>query len=288
MNRTITGVPGVLAGHWTHGSGTTGCTVLVFPRGATAGGCVPGSAPGSRELGVLDPTHVAGEVHAFCLSGGSAFGLATADGVMAHLAAAGIGFDAMGHVVPIVPTAVLFDLAVGRARPDARAGRSAAEGASGEPLPEGRVGAGAGATVAKATGTPLPGGLGSSLRQCLGFRLGAIAAVNAFGSVRDPDSGAWLAGGPPGEPALGGDWRGNTSLVAVATDAPLSRPQATIVARMSQAGLARCLYPAFAAVDGDTVFVASTGKTGAVDALALTRIGHEAALAVAEAIVRAF
>ena len=245
------------------------------------------ASPGGRETGVLDPTHLAGEVHGLVLSGGSAFGLATADGVMEVLAERGIGFDAMGHTVPIVPAAILFDLQVATARPSAESGRAAAEAASTAPLPRGRVGAGAGATVAKSTGKPSPGGLGSSLRSVGGHAVGALAAVNAFGSVRHPDTGAWLAGGPLAEPALAGDWRGNTSLVAVATDAPLSRPQATVVARMAQAGLARCLYPAFAAVDGDTVFVASTGAGAPLDALALTRLGHEAALAVADAIVDA-
>ena len=284
MNATITAVPGVLGAHWTHPSGTTGCTVLVFPEGATAGGCVPGSAPGGRELGALEPTHLAGEVHAFCLSGGSAFGLAVADGVMAELASRDIGFDAMGHRVPIVPAAILFDLPVARARPDAAAGRAAAAAASRDPLPTGRVGAGAGATVAKATGTARPGGLGSACRRVGDHRVGVAVALNAFGSVRDPETGAWLAGGEGGDPALQGDWRGNTTLVAVATDAPLSRAQATVAARMAQAGLARCLYPAFAAVDGDTVLLAATGTGSPVDALALSRIGHEAALAVADAI----
>jgi len=282
----ITAVPGVLAGHWTHESGTTGCTVLVFPEGATAGGCVPGSAPGGREIGVLDPCHLAGEVHAFCLSGGSAFGLATADGVLAELVERGIGFDAVGHRVPIVPTAILFDLPVAEARPDATAGRAAAAAASSETLASGRVGAGAGATVAKAGGQPAPGGLGTAHRPVGGWTVGAVAAVNAFGSVRHPETGVWLAGGPLGEAVLGGDWRGNTSLIAVATDAPLSRPQATVVARMAQAGLARCLYPAFAAVDGDTVFVASTTR-GSIDALEVTTLGHAAALTVADAIVAA-
>lgn len=284
--RSITAVPGVRVGHWTHPSGTTGCTALLFDGGARAAGLIPGSAPGSRELAVLDPSHLAGEVHAFCLGGGSAYGLAAADGVMRHLEAQGVGFDAGVARVPIVPAVVLFDLAVAQARPDAEAGRLAAEAASAAPVLEGAVGAGAGARVAKHTGAPLPGGVGSWAEVLGPYTVGALAAVNAFGSVRDPDTGAWLAGGEAWAPALGGAWRGNTTLVAVATDAPLGRAQCLQLARMAQAGLARAIEPAFAPVDGDSVLVASLGQGAPLDALELARLGQLAARCVGRAVAR--
>jgi L-aminopeptidase/D-esterase-like protein len=158
---TITAVPGVHAGHWTHPSGTTGCTVIWFPNGARGAVAIPGHATGTRELDALRPGHVADRVDAICLSGGSAFGLATCDGVMQELAARGVGFDSGFGRVPIVAGAVLFDLPWGDARPDAAAGAAALAAATSEPLASGRVGAGAGATVGKASGTPVPGGFAS-------------------------------------------------------------------------------------------------------------------------------
>jgi len=283
----LTSVPGVLGAHWTSPAGTTGCTVLLFPSGARAGVAVPGHAPGSRELGVLDPTHLAGAIHGLVLTGGSAHGLAVADGVMAVLEERGIGFETGAGVVPLVPAAVLFDLGRGPDRPDADSGRTAALAASSAPLPEGPVGAGAGARVAKAAGEQLPGGFGSAAVRVAGWTVAAGAAVNALGSVRDPSNGAWIAGGPPlGGPDMGGDWRGHTTLVAVATDAPLTRVQCTVVARMACAGLARTLVPAFTPFDGDTVYCVATGDGESPDAVTLSGVGHAAAQAVAAAVVR--
>lgn len=282
----LTGVPGVLGAHWTHPAGATGCTVLLFPAGARAGVATPGHAPGSRELGVLDPTHLAGAIHGLVLTGGSAFGLAVADGVMAVLEARGIGFPIAGGVVPLVPAAVLMDLGRGPARPDAASGRAAAEAASGAPLAEGPVGAGAGARVGKAAGALLPGGFGTAAVGVGQWTVAAGAAVNALGSIRDPETGAWVAGGPPLVGLVDGDWRGNTTLVAIATDAPLTRVQCTVVARMATAGLARTIEPAFTPFDGDTVYCAATGVGEAPNPLALSALGHAAAVVVARAVLR--
>ncbi|MCB9779381.1 MAG: P1 family peptidase [Alphaproteobacteria bacterium] len=286
---TPTDIPGCLAGHWTHPAGTTGVTVLRFPGGATAGLAVPGHAPGSREHGVLDPLHLAGKVHAVVLSGGSAFGLSAADGVMAVLAADGEGFDTGAGRVPIVPAAILFDLPSGPHRPDAAAGAAAARACSTAPLAEGRVGAAAGARVGKAHGNVEPGGIGCAGEAVAAGTVTAVAAVNAFGGIRDPDGGAWLAGGPTDAQAdlgLTGDWRGNTTLVAVVTDAPLTRVQCTVVARMASAGLARTIDPAFTPFDGDTIFVVATGDGPAPDAVDVATLGAAAARVVATAVLR--
>ncbi len=287
----ITDVPGVLLGHWTHHSGTTGCSVLVFPQGARAGGAVPGHAPGSRELGLLDPRHLAEDVHAFALSGGSAFGLAVADGVMGVLADEGIGFPTSVGPVPLVPTAILFDLPVAAVRPDAQAGRQATrEALSGGPVEtRGLVGAGAGARVGKILGDAVRCGLGSACLEVGGYRVGALAAVNAFGCVRRAEVDAWF----PAEPSLSGasqpleaESRGNTTLVLVATDAPLSRSQCSIAADMATAGLARAVAPVYTPFDGDTVLLGATGAGAPLDPVALMRLGHVASEVVRLAIGR--
>lgn len=261
--------------------------MLIFPAGARAGVAVPGHAPGSRELGVLDPTHLAGSIHGLVLTGGSAYGLAVAEGVMGVLERKGIGFKIGDGVVPLVPAAVLFDLGRGPDRPDAASGRAAAESASEADLAEGPVGAGAGARVGKAAGLQLPGGFGTVSCRVGDWTVAAGAAVNAMGSIRDPETGAWIAGGPPvGGAELPGDWRGHTTLVAVATDAPLDRVQCTVVARMATAGLARTIVPAFTPFDGDTVYCVATGEGGRLDAVGISDLGHAAAEAVAAAVLR--
>ncbi len=284
MNSTITSVSGVLVGHFTHPSATTGTTAVVFPGGAVASGFVPGSAPGTREHGVFDPRHLADRIHAVCFSGGSAWGLCTADGVMAALADRDIGFLVGSHRIPIVPAAILFDLPVSKARPEADWGRQAVEVASREPVTLGRVGAGTGARVGLASGAASPGGLGSAAASVGDHQVGALVVVNAYGSVRDPDSGAWVVGGPP---KLEGNASplANTTLVVVATDAPLDKAGCAIVSRMASAGLARTLVPAFAPVDGDTVIVASTGGSEKQGPELLTRLGHVAAECVARAVL---
>lgn len=281
---SVTRVPGVLAGHWTHDR--TGVTALLFPAGARAGVFVPGGAPGSRELGLLAPTHLAGEIHGLCLSGGSAFGLAAADGVVGWLAEQGVGFPVGPAVVPLVPAAILYDLDQGPVRPDRSSGYAAAAAASSAPLAHGSVGAGRGATVAKCTATPQPGGLGTLSSQQGPHWVGVVVAVNALGSVWDPDSAAWVRGGPPDLERGWAQAGTNTTLAAVCTDAPLTKAQCTQLARMAGAGMARALIPVFTPFDGDTVFAVSTGTEGQISPTQLLGLGHVAADLVARAIVQ--
>ncbi|MEZ4236518.1 MAG: P1 family peptidase [Myxococcota bacterium] len=287
MNRSLTAVAGVQAGHATDAAGGTGVTAVLFRGGARAGHFVPGSATGSRELGVLEPGHVAARIHALCLAGGSAFGLAAADGVMAVLAAEGVGFPTAGGPVPIVPAAILFDLDTATRRPDKALGEQAARAASADPLPEGRVGAGTGARVGRASGAPAPGGFGGWAEPVAGHVVAAGVAVNAVGSVIDPATGALVAGGAPPTGPVAAPLRGQTTLAVVATDAPVDRDGCTVVARMASAGLARTLYPAFTPFDGDLVLVASTGDGPGAPPELLAALGDAAARCVAAAILRA-
>jgi L-aminopeptidase/D-esterase-like protein len=289
-NLTLTRVPGVLVGHWTDQAKSTGCTVLLFPDGARCGAVQLGSASGTREMGVFDPAHISGRVHGMCLSGGSAFGLSTADGVVEFLESKGIGFDSGYSKVPIVPAAIIFDLATGKTRPNAKSGRLAAEAASSAPVEQGRVGAGAGATVAKWGGGRLPGGLGSVAQDVGEYVIGALAVVNAVGSIRDPETGKWIAGDGKAHlqpPKIGADWAGNTTLVCIVTNAPLDSVQLTILARMVSAGIARTIYPAFTPFDGDGVFAFSTVDKGEVNRAILARLGTIAGWLVTQAIVHA-
>lgn len=288
-NCSLTAVGGVQVGHWTHASRTTGVTAILFPHGARGGVWVPGSATGSREMGVLAPTHLAAHVHGLCLSGGSAFGLGAADGVMEVLEEGGIGFSTPHGLIPIVPAAILFDLHTAEVRPNRESGRLAAEAATTDPVAEGQVGAAAGARVGGASGEPGRGGVGSWAAELDGHRVGALVAVNALGSVRDPETGDWVAGGPPDEAGMRdvGQWRGQTTLAVAATDAPLVQGQLEVFAKMASAGLARTLFPAFTPFDGDVVFSISTGRGDAVEPLELARIGHLGARCVERAIVRA-
>lgn len=290
VNDTITAVPGLTAGHAQVPSGTSGCTVLRCDAGARAGLWVPGSAPGSREWGVLSGDHLAGRVHAVVLSGGSAFGLATADGVMQVLSAAGVGFDTGFGVVPIVPAAILFDLDQGPERPGAAEGAAAAEAASDRPLPTGRVGAGAGAHVGRGLGAPVRGGLGSAVEAVDAWTVGVVVAVNAFGAVVDPATGAPLSHVDPVAAASPppGDWRGHTTLAAVATDAPLDRGACRVLAKMASAAFARCFRPAFTPFDGDAIVALSTAAEGLSDAATLARLGDASATALTRAITGLF
>jgi L-aminopeptidase/D-esterase-like protein len=287
-NFTLTRVPGVLVGHWTDKAKSTGCTVLLFPDGARCGAVQLGSASGTREMGVFDPGHIAGKVHGMCLSGGSAFGLSTADGVVEFLESKGIGFDSGFGKVPIVPAAIIFDLATAKTRPNAESGRLAAEAASSAPVEQGRVGAGAGATVAKWGGGRLPGGLGSVAQDVGEYVIGALAVVNAVGSIRDPETGKWIAGDGKAHlkpPKIGADWAGNTTLVCVVTNAPFDSVQLTVLARMASAGIARAIYPAFTPFDGDAVFAFSTGNDEAIGMATLAHLSHVAANATTTSIL---
>lgn len=302
VHNNITDVPGIRVGHSSDPVGLTGCTVVLAEAGAVGGVDVRGSAPGTRETDLLAPVRLVERVHAVVLSGGSAFGLDVACGVMDYLEERGVGFDAGAARVPIVPAAVLFDLNVGdpRARPDRRAGHGASRAAVAGAVPEGSVGAGTGATVGKALGVKncMKGGLGTcSTRLENGITVGVMAVVNAFGDVVDARDGRVLAG--PRDPSTGrivptsallrargeaADFEGmNTTLVVVATDARLSKEEANKVAQMAQDGLARAISPVHTMYDGDVSFTLSLGsKVGDVSV-----VGTVAAELVAEAVRRA-
>ncbi len=282
QSETITAVKGISVGHTTHAEAATGCTVILCPDGAAAGVDVRGSAPGTRETDLLNPVNTVQAVHAVLLTGGSAFGLAAADGVMRWLEERGIGFDVGVATVPIVPAAVLFDLTVGRAdvRPTAADGYAACDAASAAPVQRGSVGAGTGATVGKLFGPAFATqtGIGSAARTIHGgITVGALVALNAFGDVVDA-AGNIIAGArkPDGSPGfadttahLHGDLSGtmlafgqNTTLAVVATDAVLTKTAAAKMAQMAHDGLARTIRPIHTMLDGDTVFALGTGKAG--------------------------
>jgi L-aminopeptidase/D-esterase-like protein len=255
-------VPGLRVGHWTDATRRTGCTVILAPDdGAVAGVEVRGSAPGTRETDLVRPTALVERINAVCLAGGSAFGLAAADGVMRRLAERGIGFATGIRPVPIVPAAILFDLGVGdpEAYPDADAGYAATRAAEGNDGPlEGRVGAGTGATVAKlaGAGSGQPGGVGSAARRLSdGSTVGALVVNNALGEVYSRDGRRLVAtAGEPSPPPLG-----NTTLVVIGTEAPLDRAQCRKLAEIGHDALAIGIRPAHTTFDGDVVFAMSSG-----------------------------
>lgn len=261
MPGDLVDVPGVRVGHWTHPSEPTGCTVVVLPAGNVAGVEVRGAAPGTRETDLLAPGMSVRRADAILLTGGSAFGLAAADGVMAGLEADGRGEPTPAGPVPIVPGAVIFDL-LGRdpsIRPDPSAGRAAYDAATDRPVPGRRVGAGAGATVAKWRGpeATVPGGIGSASERAGDATVGALVVLNAMGDVVAGD-GTPLTGGPPGvvapfwagaSPPIGGT---ATTLVVVATDA--AGVDVDRLAVRAQDALAATLRPAHTAHDGDIAF----------------------------------
>ena len=304
VNSTLTAVPGIRVGHWTHASGSTGCTAVLTGGGAVAGVDVRGGGPGTRETDLLRPEASVEIVHAVVLSGGSAYGLAAADGVMRFLEAAGVGYPVGGSVVPIVPAAILFDLGVGdpAVRPSAEAGFLAAEAASSEPVEVGNVGAGAGASVGKMLGREraMRGGLGSAAVALPdGLVVGALAAVNALGDIVDPDRGTIVAGARDSDGTgfadsmdmlRKGTWTnpapsaGNTTLGVVAANVSWTKAQATKVAQMAQDGLARAVRPAHMPFDGDTVFALGTGGREA-NARLVGMIGALAADVLARAIL---
>ncbi len=292
-------------GHAQDFDARTGCTVILCPEGAVAGVDQRGGAPGTRETDLLQPMHLITHVHGLLLSGGSAFGLDAATGVMRYLEEQGAGFETGVGRVPIVPAAVLFDLAVGRAdvRPDAEMGYAACLIAQSGPVAEGRVGAGTGATVGKILGMDhaMPGGLGAAM-LCLGEEgalwVGAVVAVNAVGDVIEPVGGEILAGArlPDGSGyadslAVLGQMAGrpqppmpltNTVIGVILTNASLTKEEANKVAQMAQDGLARTLRPAHTMMDGDTIFALATGEVP-VD---VNVVGAFAAEVMAAAIVR--
>jgi L-aminopeptidase/D-esterase-like protein len=286
---TIRDVPGIRVGHWTDAAARTGCTVvLAEDAGMVAGVDVRGSAPGTRETDLLRPTALVERIHAICLAGGSAFGLAAADGVMRRLAERGIGFQTGVRPVPVVPAAILFDLGVGdpNAHPTADAGYAAtlaAEADDGQL--EGTVGAGTGATVAKLGGLvdPHPGGVGSAARPLPdGSVVGVLVVNNALGDVHARD-GRLLVGhrGLATPPPVG-----NTTLIVVATDAPLDRAQCRRLAELGHDALARAVRPAHTMFDGDVVFAVSTADGSVSGPEPFMAIGLAADEAIGEAIER--
>jgi L-aminopeptidase/D-esterase-like protein len=309
----ITSIPGLRVGHAQNENALTGCTVVLCEAGAIAGIDQRGGAPGTRETDALHPMHLVDRVHAIVLAGGSAFGLDAAAGVVRYLEERGVGFDVRVARVPIVPAAILFDLAIGSAhvRPDANMGYQACLNASAGPPEEGNVGAGTGATVGKilGMGQAMKSGIGTTAMDIGGgVIVGAIAAVNAFGDVVDPQSGQILAGaralrdGPPppgaivdfadsmqvmrglvGRSLLGFALPQNTVIGLVATNARFTKEQVNKVAQMAQDGLARAIRPAHTMLDGDTIFAIATGEKNAD----VNIVGAFAAEAFSQAIVRA-
>lgn len=286
---TIRDVPGIRVGHWTDEVARTGCTVVLAPDAGAVGGCdVRGSATGTRETDLFRHAALGVPVHAICLAGGSAFGLAAADGVMRRLAERGIGFPTEVRPVPIVPAAILYDLGVGDgfAFPDADAGYAATLAAEiGEGPLEGAVGAGSGATVAKLGGLDEggPGGIGSAARELPdGSRVGALVANNALGDIFALDGTPLIThAGRSTPPPLE-----STVLVVVATDAPIDRSQARKLAELAHDGLARAIRPAHTMFDGDVAFVLGTGGRTTAPPEDFLALADAADLAIRTAIAR--
>lgn len=263
----ITDVPGVRVGHWTDADARTGCTVVLFPDGTLASGEVRGGAPATREFDLLDPHRLVQRLDAVVLAGGSAFGLAAADGVMRWLEQRGVGFPTSAGPVPIVVGAALFDLGVGDAsvRPGAEEGFAAADRAADSAIELGQVGAGAGATVNKWRGVEhrRPGGLGSASARHGALVVAALVALNAFGDVDDARGDALSSDAMRALDEAVDAGFGNTTLGVVATNARLDKAGCLVIAQGGHDGLARGLFPPHTRVDGDAIVAAATG---AVDA----------------------
>ena len=303
--RGIVETPGIQVGHCTNLDGATGCTVILAMDGAVAGVDVRGGAPGTRETDLLRPGNLVEKVHAVLLSGGSAFGLDAAAGVVKYLEEKGVGFEAGAVKVPIVSAAVLYDLGLvtHTARPEADDGYRACLSATDRAVEEGSVGAGTGATVGKALGMEraVKGGIGTAaVRTGDGLTAGAIVAVNAFGGVADPKTGCILAG--PREASTGEFLDSvevllsqnssaaapvgvNTTIGVVATDARLTKEQVHHLARVSHDGLAMSIRPCHTIRDGDSMFALATGSSPVEPDL--TVLGAAIVEAVSLSIVRA-
>ena len=302
VHDAITDVPGIHVGHAQNRAAATGCTVVLLGNGAVTGADVRGGSPGTREISALDPVNAVKEAHAVYLGGGSAFGLDGACGVMEYLEEMGIGFPVDTAVVPIVPSAVLFDLKVGLqdVRPDKAMGYEACKSAATPNTEQGNVGAGTGCYVGMAAGPDLAmkGGLGTASIRLSDLIVGALAAVNCFGDVVDPETGRVIAGvmtpdkkgfagtinllsraHREGSPVFSG---GNTTLGVVATNARLSQAEATKIAMMAHDGFARTINPIHTMYDGDTIFCTDTGEVKTD----LTTLGALAAEVMGRAIVK--
>ena len=295
---------GVSVGHWTDAAGRTGCTVVLVPGGAVPGVDVRGGAPGTLGTDELRPGMVAERAHAILLTGGSAFGLAAADGVMRYLDEHGVGFAIGAARVPIVAGAVIFDLLTGdpRARPGAAAGHAACQAATAHPA-VGAVGAGTGATVAKAGGgQPRPGGLGIASAPAGAATVAAVMVANSVGGIWDDERHEWTAPlapreggpapgqGPPGEGAAGPVAGANTTIGVVVTDAELTKEQANRVAAVAHDGIARAVRPAHTRYDGDTIFCLATGAvapSGTAGTAPVPALADLVEVAAAETVARA-
>lgn len=306
MYDDITDIPGIRVGHDSNLEAGTGCTIVLCGQRAVGGVDVRGGAPATRETDLLNPLCLVDEVHAVVLTGGSAFGLDTAGGVVRYLEERGIGYETGVARVPIVPAAAIFDLPLGSAalRPDAAAGYRAsmqAEQAPDAPIEQGTVGAGTGATVGKLFGfaRAMKGGLGSASAELAGgLRIGALVVVNALGDILDPETQHILAGArsplhPQHPPASApSNLLGNTTIAVIATNAALSKTEINKVAQMAHDGMAQVIRPAHTMFDGDTIFALSLGQPTATRpdpaqaAQQVSTIGAAAASVLARAIVK--
>jgi L-aminopeptidase/D-esterase-like protein len=308
LANAITDVTGIEVGHYTDKSSATGCTVVLYREGAVTGVDVRGGAPGTRETDLLRPENRVDQAHAVLLSGGSAFGLNAAAGVMRYLEEQGVGYQAGPALVPIVPAAILFDLALitSEVRPGPEEGYKACLGCSNREVEEGTIGAGTGATVGKLLGIDraIKGGIGTaSLELPGGVIVGAIVAVNAHGGVVDYTNGKTIAGprrsdgpgiydtvdlllnGHNEHGAEGGPPGTNTTIGVVATNAALTKAQANFLARVSHDGLALAIRPCHTTRDGDTLFAMATGEVSSdID---LVGLGAAAVEVVARSVLRA-
>jgi L-aminopeptidase/D-esterase-like protein len=298
----LTDIPGIRVGHISDYQAITGCTAILCEAGAVGGVDIRGAASGTQETETLNPLHVDPVVHGILLAGGSAFGLEAASGIRRYLESRGVGVATPSAKVPIVPAAILYDLGIGNSkiRPSVAMGEAAATAASTDPVAEGCVGAGTGATVGKALGMKqaMKSGIGSfTVALPGGVLVASLVAVNAFGDVRDPATGKIVAGArkAPGsrefadgneivkQKALPPLVRTNTTLGVVATNARLSKVEATKLAQFASLGMARAIYPVNTTNDGDTVFALSHGDRRAD----INSLGVAAAEAMVQAILRA-
>jgi len=298
---SITEISGIEVGHAQNFEGGTGCTVILCREGAIAGVDIRGSAPGTRETDLLRPCNLIERVHAVMLSGGSAFGLSAADGAMEFLEKQSIGFDVGIAKVPIVSSAVLFDLNYKSAmiRPDKNMGYQACLNANSGTVQQGSVGAGTGATIGKIAGVQnaTKGGIGTASIKINGLIVGAIVAVNSFGDCINPETGEIIAGARDPKTGkfldtkklmLAGGFRkreafSNTTIGVIATNARLNKEQANKVAAMSHDGMARCINPVHTMLDGDTIFALSAGDFTED----INLVGVAAAEALSRAIINA-
>ena len=300
MHDDITDIPGIRVGHYTNLEAATGCTVILCDTPAIGGVDVRGGAPATRETDLLHSLNLVEEVNAVVLTGGSAYGLDSASGVMRYLEEQGLGHDTGVARVPIVPAAAIFDLGFGSAsiRPDAAAGYQACEQATSEAVIQGNAGAGTGATVGKMAGPSfmMKGGLGSaSTLLSDGTLVGALVVVNALGDIIDPHTRQVVAGtrNPSGQGFLTANPFGNTTIAVVATTASLSKHQVNKIAQMAHDGMAQTIHPAHTMFDGDAIFGLAMGPkvqlmtNSTIAASQVSAIGAAAAITLARAIIKA-